>query len=472
MRLRNLLTCLVLALGLAFVQRAQAEQKPLTRDQVLNLVRNQLGDETGAKAIEQRGIDFEPAADFIQSLKDAGANEAFIQALRKAKRAKPPSEAAKKPLTQVQVMALLAGEVPSRRVAMLVEDRGIDFEPKKDYLEEVRLGGGKEELIKALQTARASKPATVDPAAEAQQAEVRKHAAQGAEFFQRRRYADAEVEYRAAVHLDPENADLHVALSRSLTGQKKVDEAMQEAREALRLNPNYDLGHYSLGNALLAKGNLDGATAEYREALRLNPNNDLAHNNLGSALKRKGDLDGAIVEYREALRLNPNHEEAHNSLGVALEQKGDLDGAMAEYREALRLNPNYANAHNDLGWALRQKGDLDGAIAEYREALRLNPNFELAHDNLGVALGPKGDLEGAMAEYREALRLNPKNANAHNDLGSALRQKGDLDGAMAEYREALRLNPNHEMRTTTSAWCWGRRGTWTAPWPNSARRCA
>jgi predicted NAD-dependent protein-ADP-ribosyltransferase YbiA (DUF1768 family) len=41
--------------------------------------------------IEQRGIDFAPAEDFLQNLKAAGADEAFLEALRAAK---PPGPAA------------------------------------------------------------------------------------------------------------------------------------------------------------------------------------------------------------------------------------------------------------------------------------------------------------------------------------------------------------------------------------------
>ena len=50
--------------------------KPFTQDQVQAMVRDGLADETGAEAIEQRGIDFAITEDFIQSLKTAGASEA------------------------------------------------------------------------------------------------------------------------------------------------------------------------------------------------------------------------------------------------------------------------------------------------------------------------------------------------------------------------------------------------------------
>ena len=60
---------------------------------------------------------------------------------------------------------------------MLVEERGIDFDPTDDYLQEVRLAGGEDELISALKSAKVTKPEHVDPALQARQVDVRQHAA-------------------------------------------------------------------------------------------------------------------------------------------------------------------------------------------------------------------------------------------------------------------------------------------------------
>ena len=60
MRFRKTLTRVLLAMGLAGALPAWAQQKPFTRDQVQGLVRDGLGDESGAKLIEPRGIDFAP----------------------------------------------------------------------------------------------------------------------------------------------------------------------------------------------------------------------------------------------------------------------------------------------------------------------------------------------------------------------------------------------------------------------------
>jgi tetratricopeptide (TPR) repeat protein len=350
MGFRKTLTFLIMAMGLAFALSAWAQQKPVapgfspahpfTQNQVSNMVRAGLGDDSGAKLIEQRGIDFPPSEDFIQSLKAAGASEAFLKALRTAKPPEPAS--AKKPLNQVQVFALLAGGVPSHRVTMLVEERGIDFDPTDDYLQEVRLAGGEDELISALKNAKVTKPVTVDPAAQARQAEARQHMARGAELARKGQYAEAETEYRAALLLDSQNADVYVSLAYILIQQKKWDDAESAAHEALRLDPKNDTAHLNLGGALGLKGDWDGAIPEFREALRLNPNLGGAQVGLGYALGGKGDWDGMIGEDHEALRLNPNNEAAHYALGIALEKKGDPQGALEEYRAAYMLDPNDA----------------------------------------------------------------------------------------------------------------------------------
>ena len=203
---------------------------------------------------------------------------------------------------------------------MLVNERGISFEPTDDCLREVRLAGGEDELISALKSAKVTKPVTVDPAAQARQAEARQHMARGAEFVRSKRYTDAEAEYR----------------------------------EALRLNPNDDMTHDNLGVALGRKGDWDGKITEEREALRLNPNLAEAHASLGNALANKGDWDGTIAEEREALRLDPNNDWAHFGLGLALERKGDRQGDLEEYRAAYMLDPKKAYYKENYQRLLRQ----------------------------------------------------------------------------------------------------------------------
>ncbi len=396
---------LVAAFFLTVPANAQQAAKPFTQEQVHAMVRDGLGDETGAKAITERGIDFAPTEEFIQNLKTAGASEAFLAALRAAEHPGPAN--AQKPINQIQVFALLASQVPSHRVAALVHQRGVDFEPTNDYLQEVRLAGGEDELISALKSAKVTKPVTVDPATQARQAQVQQHVARGAELEQKGQYAQAEQEYRAALLLDYQNADLYAVLAVVLGEQEKWDDAVSAGREAVRLNPEDDAAHDNLGVSLGVKHDWNDAISEFREALRLNPDDAMAHVNLGMALGNEGNWDGVIAEEHQASRLDPNNDMAHNYLGWALGHKGDSDGEIAEYREALRLNPSNDHAHMGLGEVLANNKDWDGAIAEFREVVRLKPNNAEPHYILGLALELNDDRQGALHEFRAAHELKP-----------------------------------------------------------------
>jgi tetratricopeptide (TPR) repeat protein len=386
---------------------ASAQQKPFTQAQVSSMVQNGFGDESGVRLIEQRGIDFAPAEDFLQSLKAAGASESFLRALRAA--TSPVSGGSKKPMGQVEVVALLTGQTISHRVAQLVQRRGVDFKPTDEYLQEVRQAGGEDELVIALKNARVTKPKHVDPGLQARQAEACHHAARGAGLMRQQRYADAAEEDRAAIQLAPQASDLHLSLAWALAANNDLNSAIDECREAVRLNLNNDVAHLLLGHALASGGDAEGEIAEYRAALRANPDNTLAHVYLGLALGRRQDWEGAIVQYRGALRVDANDPTVHPNFGPEPARKDDQAGVIADSRRALRLNPNPENAHLNLGLALGMDGDWDGAIAEERAVISTNPNNALAHYLLGLAFEAKTNPQDAVQEYRVACALDPNN---------------------------------------------------------------
>ncbi len=463
MKLKSATVILSLLMASALAGAPAPEDKPLTKDQVMGLVRNQLGDESGAKVVEQRGIDFEPTDDFVRALRDAGAGEVFLKAVREARQPAKSQPAAQGPLDLFQISALLLDGVSSQRLAELVRQRRMDFSPPEENLQLLKDVGADEVLLDAI---RDTPPATNVNIKERLETE-NKHAQIAEQDYRDRlgrepenvavrillvyalnrrgKSSDGLQILRDGIRFHPESGLLHRHLANALYGGGKgdVQGAIAEYREALRLNPNDRDAHYALGNALLKKDDLDGAIAEYREALRIDSGYWFARTGIAYVLERKGDVDGAVAEYRAILRRNPNNEMATITLGGMLERKGDLDGATEEYREAVRLAPGHSLAHSNLAWALLRKGDVDAATAESREAIRLLPSYAPAHLILGYALSKKGDVDGAAGEFREAVRLDASNPEAHLGLAGVLQTKGDREGALAAAREALRVNPNY-----------------------------
>jgi Flp pilus assembly protein TadD len=309
-------------------------------------------------------------------------------------------------LDRVQVMGLVAGGVSSRRVARLVTDRGITFQPDDKYLADLRSAGATDDLINAL---RAAKSETApEQTADNDGLQLQECMTRGAELARALRFAEAEEEYRKAERLRPQDSSVHFALGYALSQEAKWSQA----------------------------------ASEYRAAIANDPNNAAAHADLGVAMAKAGDVDGAMAEYRRALAIDPEWSALHNNLGVALKQKGDLGGARTEFCQALAENPEDPQIHTNLGSVLQQQGDLNGAIREYRQALGLEGNCCQAQYNLATALEARGDVDGAIAGFQAVLKVKPDDARAHAGLASALERKGHSAEALRQYERALSLAPN------------------------------
>jgi WD40 repeat protein len=145
MQMRFLSLILLVAVIAAPVSSQQAS-KPLTNDQVMDLVKAGMETANLVNLVREHGIDFDPNEEYIQALRKAGAEDPVIEALHSAR---------PKPLTKDQVLGLVAQGVPAERAAMLVKERGVDFLVDDTYLETLRLAGGSEGLIAAVRQASA-----------------------------------------------------------------------------------------------------------------------------------------------------------------------------------------------------------------------------------------------------------------------------------------------------------------------------
>jgi len=128
----------------ALAQAPPGAQKPLGKNQIMDLVKAGMDSEELAKTVQERGIDFDLSDDYLEALRKAGAQDVLIKALRAFK---------PRPLTKEQVLQLVVGGVASQRAAALVKQRGIDFMPDEEYLETMRVAGAEEVLLAALRTA-------------------------------------------------------------------------------------------------------------------------------------------------------------------------------------------------------------------------------------------------------------------------------------------------------------------------------
>jgi TonB family protein len=278
------------------------------------------------------------------------------------------------PVSKVELLAFLAGRVPNKHVATLVQQRGIAFAPTEEYIQDLKLLGYGNEVLEAVRSAKVLPIPSGAPSSVAKETAVLEHLTRGIQLRTASRFSEVEKEFRDAVQTDPVSPLLHydLALAMPTDTDAELESVQTQLREAIRLEPDFGEAHSRLALTLRGKGDIKGAVAEYREAVRVEPDNFIAHTGLASALTDIGDPSGAIAEYRAAVAVLPEFAGGHAKLASALEASGDLHAAANEFRECIRLKPDFPGFRTDLARTLDKLGDHQEAQEQLQIVQRLN----------------------------------------------------------------------------------------------------
>jgi superkiller protein 3 len=272
-----------------------------------------------------------------------------------------------KPLTREQIEGLLKGGVASKRIATILSERGIGFEPSEADLQALKSANADEEVLSAVRSARQILPREV---------QLARHRDRAMKFEAQGGAAEAEKEYRAALALDSKDATLHAGLARCLSDQQKWKDAAAAYRQSLSLKPKDFENTYQLGIALERGGDQTEAINTWADAVKIKSDDPRPLEQLARAFGERRDWRRAAIAYRGLARIQPDSVSAHMGMGVALRNAGNVNGAIQAFRDAVRIDPKNPVAHNNLGFALEEKGDLAAAVEQYRMARELSPQDE------------------------------------------------------------------------------------------------
>jgi tetratricopeptide (TPR) repeat protein len=247
--------------------------------------------------------------------------------------------------------------------------------------------------------------------------------------------------YRQALHLAPNDAQMHYNLSLALDRLGDGPAEIQELQRAVRLDPQLAVAHNQLGLLALTAGRQAEAERELKAAIEINPKYAEALNNLGVLNTQQGKDSEAATFFQQAAQYDPSYSRAFINLGLTLARHGQFAEAEKQIRAALQANPADPSAYGALGMVQAKLGRGDDAIASFRKAVELDPQSSEAHLNLGIALVDRFDRAGGLAEFSEAVRLDPKSASAHFNLGRFYFESSNYDDARRELAAANALQP-------------------------------
>jgi tetratricopeptide (TPR) repeat protein len=106
------------------------------------------------------------------------------------------------------------------------------------------------------------------------------HAQMGDDLYRRGDFAAAVAEYRKALAIRPNFADIRNHLGMALAALGKEEEAIEQFQHALEINPRYLEARLNLAITLRDMGRAEEAREQFRIALDIDPENAVARNAL------------------------------------------------------------------------------------------------------------------------------------------------------------------------------------------------
>jgi tetratricopeptide (TPR) repeat protein len=302
--------------------------------------------------------------------------------------------------------------------------------------------------------------------------------------------------YEKAVALDPQFALAWAALARAHTlvydnDYDNTEERLQRAREAaeaaLRIDPDLPEAHLALGGVFVARRDYESALQQFEIARSERPDNAELLRAVAGALGDRNRWAEAIPMLEEAVALDPRSAGTARDLGEALRRAGRNAEAETQFDRAILLAPDevlpyvgkidlYLEAKGDTASARRVVEDGERRMGRLVFAANLLSQdysyFRVLGDDLAAVLdelsvgsfghdtvshffyhlargwrhAQLGTSESAAASYDSArvvlengLRRWPNDAFWRRELGVALAGLGRSDEAVAEARRSVDL---------------------------------
>jgi TolB-like protein/class 3 adenylate cyclase/Tfp pilus assembly protein PilF len=258
------------------------------------------------------------------------------------------------------------------------------------------------------------------------------------------RLASAEQAINAALRLEPDAAEAHLAQARHLYSKLDYEGARAEIEIARRAKPN-DPGIFEWSGYIdRRQGRWPESARNLERALELDPNNVLILQQISSSYEALRDYTKDAVVLDRVLKLKPNDLDARISraqLEVAWKANTrplhELIESLIQQSPAsgIRLAP----VRVFLGFAERDANALTRAVGDLGNNT-FGPNaiqYSRAFGE-GVAARMKADTAGAQTAFAAARATQEKIVQTQPDYGPALCILGLIDAGLGRKEDALR----------------------------------
>ena len=223
----------------------------------------------------------------------------------------------------------------------------------------------------------------------------------------------------AACAKDPEAAKLEYTQSGDrFVADNKLAEAVVQYRNALQIDPGSGDVRFKLAQVYARQGDLRNATQEYQRAAEAMPDSAEVQTAAAAAFLRVRRFEDARARAQAALKLDSQNAQAQTILGNALAGLRDFESALEELEEAMKLEPTAAFLQTNVGAIHLATGNVAEAEAAFRKGVELGPDLPASHLALANFLWAAGRIPESEESLKAVVAIDPTNLLAHRSLAA------------------------------------------------------
>lgn len=253
---------------------------------------------------------------------------------------------------------------------------------------------------------------------------------------------------------DPGSAEGQTLTGLALVGMNRPDGAVKYLDQALRLDPERADLRLALGALARAQGDHGAAVRNLEGACRMAPQAWETHQGLAGALLDLARSQGhpqRLVERAQyhlirTLSLDPPADQQapiFRDLGITCLLTGRFKEA-EKFFIRLREHEKFKSvATVHLGRVAYELGKYNNAIQHYRQYLRERPDDAEVLARVAMCWFQLGEHARAREACNQALMREPMHLDARHALGCTLLEEGQTQEAMRVFRETLKEYPDH-----------------------------
>jgi len=253
---------------------------------------------------------------------------------------------------------------------------------------------------------------------------------------------DALEEFNGILNIEPDNREatiwrIHILLE----DLSRPDEAEPHLVRALKRHPHEGLLWALSGDLKLVRGDLAGSESDLSRAIKLAPDLDIAWMRRAVARIAQQRVDEGLEDLDRAIKIDSDNLEARLYRAVIYTYDGKLDEAEADVKRPFGAFPDSVLALNTQASLLYRRGKPDQALALFQKGLGLEPDNLDLRVNSALLLMENGHFAQAVAEFETAIPKAEYPSMIIALKAEALRQAGQLDQAELVADEAIQADP-------------------------------